>query len=123
MVADKHAGCKFTIGSITVQNHDRIAVNFSENQQNNTMTVLTATGTNSSSIAFITYGVHHGGVNSCHIDSLEVYRGRKKVIKINHDGFSIDRNGSIQVRLYFYAMHDMHLYMYRVIIFRLIKLM
>jgi hypothetical protein len=118
MVADKHAGCKFTIGSITVQNHDRIAVNFTESQQNNTSlrTLLTATGTNSSSIAVITYRVHHGRVNSCRIDSLEVYRGRKKVIKIRHDGFSIDRNASIQVCLYFYVMHDMHLYMYHDIV-------
>ncbi len=100
VVADKHAGCKFTnasVGSITFQNHDSVGVYFSERQQNNTMTLLIATGTNSSSMTVIPYRVHHHGVNSCHIDSLEVYRGRKKVIKISHDGFSINKNGSIQV--------------------------
>ena len=96
--ADKHAGCKFTIASdepITLQ--DRVAVDFLENQQtNNMVTLLTAVGTNSSSIAD---KVHQQGVNSCHIDSLEVYRGRKKAIEISHDGLSINKNGSIQVML------------------------
>ena len=39
-------------------------------------------------------------VNSsvCHISSLEVYRGTKQVIKIRHDGFSLNDNGTIEVR-------------------------
>ena len=98
--ADKHAGCKFTIASdesITLQDH-RVAVDFLENQQtNNTVTLLIATGTNSSSKAVIIDKVHQQGVNSCRIDNLEVYRGRKKAIEINHDGFSINQNGNIQV--------------------------
>ena len=99
MLADKHAGCKFTIASAESKTpQDSIAVNFLESQQiNNTVTLLTATGRNSSSIAVITYKVHQQGVNSCHIDSLEVYRGRKKAIEISHDGFSINKDGSIQV--------------------------
>ena len=97
--ADKHAGCKFTIASdesITLQDHIyRVAVDVLENQQiNNTVTLLIAVGTNSSSIID---KVHQQGVNSCRIDNLEVYRGRKKAIEINHDGFSINQNGNIQV--------------------------
>ena len=33
----------------------------------------------------------------CHIASLEVYRGREQAIEINHDGFSLSDNGTIQV--------------------------
>ena len=38
-------------------------------------------------------------VNSshCHISSLEVYRGRDRVIEISHQGFSLRDNGSIEV--------------------------
>ena len=73
-------------------------MDFLENQQtNNTVTLLRAVGSNSSSVAVIRDKVHQQGVNSCHIDSLEVYRGRKKAIEISHDGFSINENGSIQV--------------------------
>ena len=35
----------------------------------------------------------------CNISSLEVYRGRDEVIKINHDGFSLSNNGNIEVAL------------------------
>ena len=39
-------------------------------------------------------------VNSsfCHISNLEVYRGRKQVIQISHDGFSLSINGTVDVR-------------------------
>ena len=39
-------------------------------------------------------------VNSafCHITSLEVYRGRNDAIKISHDGFHLNRRGTIEVR-------------------------
>ena len=39
-------------------------------------------------------------VNSsfCYISSLEVYRGREQAIVINHQGFSLSYNGSIEVR-------------------------
>ena len=38
-------------------------------------------------------------VNSsfCSISSLEVYRGRRQAIEINHEGFSLNDNGSIEV--------------------------
>ena len=35
--------------------------------------------------------------SSCYIASLEVYRGREKVIEINHTGFVLDNSGTIQV--------------------------
>ena len=34
----------------------------------------------------------------CQIISLEVYRGRNKAIKINHDGFHLSQSGAIKVR-------------------------
>ena len=34
----------------------------------------------------------------CHIASLEVFRGWNQSIMINHDGFSLTVNGSIEVR-------------------------
>ena len=33
-----------------------------------------------------------------HITSLEVYRGRNKVIKISHGGFHLNQGGTIEVR-------------------------
>ena len=35
--------------------------------------------------------------SSCHIASLEVYRGRDQAIGISHSGFSLSDNGAIQV--------------------------
>jgi hypothetical protein len=35
----------------------------------------------------------------CNISSLEVYRGREHAIEINHQGFSLSDNGSIEVRI------------------------
>ena len=34
----------------------------------------------------------------CRISSLEVYRGREQAIKISHEGFSLNDNGTINVR-------------------------
>lgn len=34
----------------------------------------------------------------CHVSSLEVFRGRSQAIKIDHDGFSLGPNGTIEVR-------------------------
>ena len=70
---------------------------YMESRQNNTAicTVTTAAGTNTSSVvAVISYRAHQGDseVNStldCHIDSLEVYRGRVNVMETSHDEFSI----------------------------------
>ena len=36
--------------------------------------------------------------SACHISSLEVYRGMKQEIKISHNGFSLNDNGTIEVR-------------------------
>ena len=36
--------------------------------------------------------------NCCHIDSLEVYRGREQAIEISHDGFSLTENGTVEVQ-------------------------
>ena len=36
--------------------------------------------------------------NCCHIDSLEVYRGREQAIEISHDGFSLTENGIVEVQ-------------------------
>ena len=49
--------------------------------------------------ATVTYMNTSQLVNSsfCHIASLEVYRGREQVIKINHGGFSLSDNGTIEV--------------------------
>ena len=40
-------------------------------------------------------------VNSsfCHIASLEVYRGRRQITEISHDGFSLSERGTVQVCL------------------------
>ena len=35
--------------------------------------------------------------SACHLDSLEVYRGREQAIEISHDGFSLTENGTIEV--------------------------
>ena len=108
VIADKLTGCKFTIasaGSITPQ--DTIAV-YMETHQNTTITLTTA-GTNSPSVAVITYRAHHGEVNSSldcqlQIDSLEVYRGSQKVTEISHGGFSINMSGSIEVIPWFTSL-------------------
>ena len=34
----------------------------------------------------------------CQVASLEVYRGREQAIEISHDGFSLNDNGSIEVK-------------------------
>ena len=34
----------------------------------------------------------------CHISSLEVYRGREQANEVNHAGFSLRDNGTIEVR-------------------------
>lgn len=106
MTADKHAGCMFTIASVgSVTSHDMIAV-YIESHQNNSITLMTA-DKNSSSVGIITYRKQYREVNNsldCHVDSLEVYRGKKKVIKIRHGGFSIDENESIEVIALFTTM-------------------
>ena len=33
----------------------------------------------------------------CHITSLEVYRGRRQITEISHDGFSLSERGQVQV--------------------------
>ena len=33
----------------------------------------------------------------CHIASLEVYRGRRQITEISHDGFSLSERGQVQV--------------------------
>ena len=40
-------------------------------------------------------------VNSlvCHIASLEVYRGRRQITEISHDGFSLSETGTVEVCL------------------------
>ena len=35
----------------------------------------------------------------CHIASLEVYRGREQAIEISHEGFSLNQNGNIEVKM------------------------
>ena len=35
--------------------------------------------------------------STCHISTLEVYRGREQAIEISHEGFSLSDNGSIEV--------------------------
>ena len=84
---------------IGFQNHHMIAV-YMESHQSHTITLKTADTNASRSVAVITNRKQYGEVNSsldCHIDSLEVYRGMKKVTEISHDGFSINENGSIEV--------------------------
>ena len=34
----------------------------------------------------------------CHINNLEVYRGRGQAYEIRHDGLSLSHNGNIEVR-------------------------
>ena len=106
MTADKHAGCMFTIASVgSVTSHDMIAV-YMESHQNNSITLKTA-DTNLSSVGIITYRKQYREVNNSldyHIESVEVYRGKKKVTEISHDGFSINENGSIEVIALFTTM-------------------
>ena len=122
MTADKHTGCMFTIAAVgSVTSHDMIAV-YLESHQNNSKTLVTA-GTNSSSVGIIIHRKQYGEVNNslnCHIYSLEVYRGKKMVTEISHDGFSINENGNIEVLLscYHSVMQINIQYMH----YRLIKL-
>ena len=39
----------------------------------------------------------HVNDSSCHIASLEVYRGKEQAIEISHDGFSLGDRGTIEV--------------------------
>ena len=43
-------------------------------------------------------GTNQSVDNCCHIDSLEVYRGREQAIEISHDGFSLTENGTVEVQ-------------------------
>ena len=74
---------------------------YMERHQNNTIILMTVDVDSSNmSVAVIAYRKQEGEVNSsldCHVDSLEVYRGTKKVTEISHDGFSINENGNIEV--------------------------
>ena len=44
----------------------------------------------------------HSGFSDCHIESLEVYRGRQHTIVISHTGFLITDEGTIEVKHYVY---------------------
>ena len=51
-------------------------------------------------VALFDFNETNQRVNSsfCNISSLEVYRGRKRAIEINHQGFSLNDSGSVEVR-------------------------
>ena len=96
-----YTGCMFAIAPIGFETPHMIAV-YMESHQNNTVTLTTADANLSKSIAVITYREWYEQVNSsldCHIDSLEVYRGRQQITEISRSGFSISENGTIQVML------------------------
>ena len=61
---------------------------------------MAATPFNSDTDAVVYHKPTDQPVNSafCHITSLEVYRGKNKAIKINHDGFHLSQSGAIEVR-------------------------
>ena len=91
-----HTGCMFAIAPVGSDSPHMIAV-YMESNQNNIIALTTA---DTNSIAVITYREWYEKANSsldCHIDSLEVYRGKQYVTEINHNGFSITENGTIQV--------------------------
>ena len=39
----------------------------------------------------------HVNSSFCHIASLEVYRGRRQITEISHEGFSLSERGTVQV--------------------------
>ena len=41
-------------------------------------------------------------LSDCHIDSLGVYRGKKRIIEISHDGFGIINEGTMEVNAVVY---------------------
>ena len=54
-------------------------------------------GTNATVITRSTQTQVNCGKPVCGISSLEVYRGREQVIKINHTGFVLSNSGTIEV--------------------------
>ena len=91
-----HAGCSFTV--IPTRSSSLIAVAVLDSRTPN-VTYLLADSIH------IPENFHFNEtdqlVNSslCHIASLEVYRGRDQAIEINHGGFFLSDNGTIQVLL------------------------
>ena len=96
----KYTGCVFAIAPVGY-NNIMLAVYMDNHQSiNNVITLMTVDTNSSKSVAVITYRERYEEANSsldCHIDSLEVYRGRQQVTEIRHNGFSINENGSIEV--------------------------
>jgi hypothetical protein len=41
-------------------------------------------------------------LSTCHVTSLEVYRGKQQTIKIRHDGFNITNQRNIEVSHHYY---------------------
>ena len=99
-----YTGCRIAIAPGVEASGLRIGVSFF--RQNDTKlpqltTVLTIRSNDSAIVdaTIVTVSNTCQPVNSslCHIASLEVYRGRRQVTEISHDGFFLSERGTIKV--------------------------
>ena len=100
MEACSHTGCRFAIVPSNSRMFYRIAVNIDDNQNITKTSLKTANAASQITNAVITrhrQPTLNKSFSDCHINSLEVYRGRQQVIEISHDGFSITAKGFIEV--------------------------
>lgn len=101
------AGCRFSVAPNEEFSYTTLTFVITEcNRQLQCLRLMTAATFNSSgqlANATIVYNEthqHHDVVSpSCHITSLEVYRGRDQVIRISHDGFSLSDNGTVEASI------------------------
>ena len=87
--------CSFAIAASNEHSTYRLALNIDHPSDTEIITAATFTSLNNMTNAVIignqTIASH------CQIDSLEVYRGRKQSTRIRHDGFYLNKTGTIKV--------------------------
>ena len=115
-----YVGCRFAIAPGVEASGLRIGVSFF--RQNDTKlpqltTVLTIRSNDSAIVdaTIVTVSNTCQPVNSsvCHIAGLEVYRGRRQVTEISHEGFFLSESGIIKVsELSIRVLINLSLYLY-----------
>ena len=87
--------CSFAIAVSNERSAYRLALNIDHPSDAEITTAATFTALNNMTDAVII--ANQTIASHCQIDSLEVYRGKKQSTQIRHDGFYLNKTGTIKV--------------------------
>lgn len=92
-----HTECAFAIAPIGQLNISRLALDIQINKDSTIAMTINSTGGIASAVVVFTSSQQLVNNSTCHISSLEVYRGFNQAFQISHNGFFLSSNSTIEV--------------------------